>query len=45
MNGVTESEPTLSSACCAGPSPHGPIGNSRLCTQKNIYPSMGFVYI
>ena len=30
MDGLTESEPTLSSACCAGPGPYHPIGQFRV---------------
>ena len=30
MDGMTESVPTLSSACCAGPGPYRPIGKFRV---------------
>ena len=30
MKGMTESEPTLSSACCSGPGPYRPIGQLRV---------------
>ena len=30
MDGMTESEPTLSNACCAGPGPYRPIGQFRI---------------
>ena len=30
MDGMTESEPTLSSACCEGPGPYRPIGKFRV---------------
>ena len=30
MGGMTEPEPTLSSACCAGPGPYCPIGQFRV---------------
>ena len=30
MDGMTESEPTLSSACCAGPGPYRLIGKFRV---------------
>ena len=30
MDGMTESEPTLSSASCAGPGPYRPIGKFRV---------------
>ena len=30
MDGMTESEPTLSSTCCTGPGPYRPIGQCRV---------------
>ena len=38
MDEMTESEPTLNSACCAGSSPYRPIGQFRviwrICNRK-----------
>ena len=41
MDGMTESEPTLSSACCASPGPYRPIKHSGLLGEFRIESKAG----
>ena len=45
MDGTTESEPTLSNACCAGPGSYRPIGQFRVIRRiKNQKLNVPIIY-